>query len=342
MWTLEEAVMSSTLIFVGPNVHCWSYRLLPVDFPIFNDDGETDVATILHYAHTRTSTNDHDHIFALANIFRDIMKEIEIDYKQDIQELMLKFYGLLIKKDLGVLCFGPFSKSAKENETNVAEYKSPMQKFDLPSWTGINGEHFKYSYYKTDFTNYAVVGRALQVTCRGMTNKECRNEISFVASIKPEDIPPLPQPRLHNYGYWILILSIWSPSFTQEKFIAVDNFPGELLKTAERYERIIQKLRNISHFISIKEMKLEWVETPCDFPISYLVFNDLAEKLQDSEDYIILPEVRFTNHFFQTTTIYSVIKKNGDHYKAIGMVHTGYNEYLFDDFAMEEQTFEIH
>ncbi|KAI7851215.1 hypothetical protein BDC45DRAFT_516737 [Circinella umbellata] len=335
MWTLEEAVMSSTLLFVGPNVHCWSYWLMPADFPIFHKNVDTDVASLLHYAHTRTSTKDHDHIFALANIFPDIIKEIKIDYKQDIQELMLKFYGLLIKKDLGVLCFGPFSKSAKENETNVAEYKSPMQKFDLPSWTGINGEHFKYSYYKTDFTNYAVVGRALQVTCRGMTNKEYRNEISFVASIKFEDIPPLPQPRLHNYGYWILILSIWSPSFTQQKSIHIYNLPPQTTELdSNGYEEIIQQLRNISHFISIKGMNLEWVETP--------FFNDLAEKLQDSEEYIILPELRFTNHFFQTTPIYSVIKKNGDHYKAIGMVQTGQEEYLFDDFAMEDQMFEIH
>ncbi|KAG2221000.1 hypothetical protein INT45_004619 [Circinella minor] len=344
MWTLEEAVMSSTLLFVGPNVHCWSYWLMQADFPVFHKNVDTDVATLLHYAHTRTSTKDHDHIFALANIFPDIIKEIEIDYKQDIQELMVKFYGLLIKKDLGVLCFRPFSKSKKDNETNVVEYNSPMQKFDLPSWTGIDGEHFKYGYYKTAFTNYAISGRALQVTCRGMTNKQCYSEISSIASIKPEDIPPYPQSKSSKYyEYWILVISTWSPSFMQEKFIGIYSPPLEFTEIDSKiHEEIIQKLRNISHFISIKEMNIQWVRSPCEIPISYLVFDDLSETLQDSEEYVILPELRFTNHFFQSTPNYSVIKKNGDHYKVVGMVQTGQDEYLFDDFATEEQMFEIH
>ena len=33
------------------------------------------------------------------------MNEITIDYNQDIQELMIQFYGALAKRDLTILCF---------------------------------------------------------------------------------------------------------------------------------------------------------------------------------------------------------------------------------------------
>ena len=105
VWTLEELVMSSKTLFVGCGTHLWWYCISKREFPIFHQDVNRDAAVILYSAHARTSTKEHDHVFALANIFPEIMKEITIDYNQDLQELMIRFYGALSKTDLSILCF---------------------------------------------------------------------------------------------------------------------------------------------------------------------------------------------------------------------------------------------
>ncbi|KAI7846552.1 hypothetical protein BDC45DRAFT_577099 [Circinella umbellata] len=43
---------------------------------------------------------EHDYIFALADIIPDVMKESTIDYNQDIEDYMIRFYGALAEKDM--------------------------------------------------------------------------------------------------------------------------------------------------------------------------------------------------------------------------------------------------
>ena len=143
---------------------------------IFGEARRVTAVSILHWAHTRTSTKEHDLIFALANIFPEVMKEITIDYKQDIQVLMMQFYVALAKKDLSILLFqkhGSYkqicqispSTVVEDSSTKEPEYRVPIQKFDLPSWTVVDGEHIlSYSKYETSFANYTFNERVMQVT----------------------------------------------------------------------------------------------------------------------------------------------------------------------------------
>ncbi|KAI9488667.1 hypothetical protein BDB00DRAFT_35100 [Zychaea mexicana] len=138
LWTLEEAFMSQRLLFVGRNVHSWWYSAANVQelSSMCNSSGEArqwNVSTILHYAHKRASSNEYDRVFALANLFPDIMDEITISYDQPLELLLLQFYCLLAKKDISILFFG-----ANENGPGDSTASFRKLKELLPSWTGID------------------------------------------------------------------------------------------------------------------------------------------------------------------------------------------------------------
>ena len=192
--------MSKKVLFVGRDIHAWWYVLHWFNqiSSLFKKSISQNLCTLLFHAHMRTSTNSHDRIFALANIFPEIIDKINISYDQPIDDLMIQFYGLLAKKDLSILCFGnyvyygtafgsenrlpfltagrrnkPF-KTSNGNNGRIDSYKAPIYKFNfLPSWTGINGEHIIYSKSfpsapkppTTTFQNYSISGRTMKVTC---------------------------------------------------------------------------------------------------------------------------------------------------------------------------------
>ncbi|KAI7851132.1 hypothetical protein BDC45DRAFT_559610 [Circinella umbellata] len=353
MWTLEETVLSSRIIFVGPNAHCWWYRLQEAYFPVFRKKTGNDVATILNYAHARTTTNKHDHVFALANIFPDIMEQIKPDYKQNIQELMLHFYGLLAKKDLSILFFGPYgsyrnmfepssSDVIKINGREEVKYNFPVpiKEFDLPSWTGIYGEHFHDTGYKTSFKNYTVIGRALHLTCRGLSNEQHCKEISRLESFE-DIIPPVPQQNLNGKHSWELVIMVSTPRSTKEKLIGVGRTTKRVLDTND-HKSIALSLRNISHFVSIKNKKLHWIPHKSKLDITWFDFQRLVETLQYTDQYVLLAGVRFINPESTLYTHYPIIKKDGDYYKALGMCRIEHDDYLFNNLTLEEQVFEIH
>ncbi|KAG2222361.1 hypothetical protein INT45_009834 [Circinella minor] len=356
MWTLEETILSTKMLFVGRNVHCWWYRLSKDHFPIFYKDFVCDVATILHYAHTRTSTKEHDCIFALANIFPGVIQEITIDYNQDVQELMMQFYGALAKKDLSILCFGKYthyktmcktscSDSTKKdsNTRKKVDHDIPIQKFNLPSWTGVYGEHFKYGGYKTSFKNYTVSRRVLKITCRGMCNDQHQTDIPAILSITRDDIPPLPQQNANDDCGWLLVIPIRLPGFTNEKFIEVYTvFSGATRLHPEAYRSIIIYLRNLSHFIPINKMNLQWIPARSGITTSWFGFHQLVETMQDFCQYVLLTEVQFTLDDKRFAVRHPILKKVGDHYKAIGLCTIGKDPHFFDNTTLEEQIFEIH
>ena len=175
VWTLEETILSSKMIFVGCRHHYWWCRLAATFQPFDRGSSECNVTRDLHWAHTRPSTKPHDHVFALVNIFPDIMNKLLIDYTQDIQNLMINFYWLLSEKDLSILCFRSrtscayktMCKTSSSNNmindgTMEPEYEVPIQKLDLPFRTDVDGEHLHDS----------IFGRALQLTFSGMTNNQ--------------------------------------------------------------------------------------------------------------------------------------------------------------------------
>ncbi|KAI9246886.1 hypothetical protein BDA99DRAFT_259317 [Phascolomyces articulosus] len=145
LWTLEEAIMSNYIVFVGRNTHLWdTYRVaraadsLGFDIEISNNLFELknrcdrySANFILRHAHARSTTKEHDRAFALGNIFHNLM-DVKVDYGLSLDTVLSNFYSDLIEKDLSVLCFG------KARDT----YKSTIQVIHhLPSWTGIEGAH---------------------------------------------------------------------------------------------------------------------------------------------------------------------------------------------------------
>lgn len=76
-------------------MHLWWYRLQKHAFlPIFRKQSGWDVNAVLYYAHAHNTANEHNRMFAIANIFPSIRENIIIDYEQKIQELMLQSYGV--------------------------------------------------------------------------------------------------------------------------------------------------------------------------------------------------------------------------------------------------------
>ena len=237
IWTLEESLVSPKLLLVSSKNHWWWYLLVESEFPIFHDSYRS-AASILYSAHARISSREYDCIFALANVFPEIMNEIRIDYNQDIQELMMQFYVALAKKDLSILCFQKHdtykgicqispSVVVKDSAMKEPEYKVPIQKFDLPSWTGVGGEHYSKN-YRTSFKNYNVNGRLMEVTCTAMTNNQYLTDISNIASITEADLLPVPQDEWDICNMYTLVIPVRSSGSTEDIFLAVHDYgPAE-------------------------------------------------------------------------------------------------------------------
>lgn len=161
MWTLEEAMMSKQILFVGRNIYMWSnYKdsfivssIKKYMDDLFDRNFKKSANMVLRYSHQRVSTKKHDKIFALINIFHEIIN-INTDYTRDIKDLANDFYSQLIKNDLSIICFGKNSK-----------YKSTID-INLPSWTGVNGTHCTgYIKYEISDIDYSIKEEKLYIKC---------------------------------------------------------------------------------------------------------------------------------------------------------------------------------
>ncbi|KAI8137381.1 heterokaryon incompatibility protein-domain-containing protein [Fennellomyces sp. T-0311] len=149
-WTLEELMMSTRILIVGRDAHLWCLAeskqvkgfkendFISNDMLGFKDKKEKSTNQVLTYAHFRTSTKEHDKIYALANIF-DGMTSIEIDYDSDISVVMNAFYRQLAERDLSLMCFGSIL-----DDEGTPKDTSTMGSYNLPSWTGVAGLHTQY------------------------------------------------------------------------------------------------------------------------------------------------------------------------------------------------------
>ncbi|KAI9268228.1 hypothetical protein BDA99DRAFT_359463 [Phascolomyces articulosus] len=132
LWTLEEALKSKRLLFIGRNIHEWGEDVNEDSLicELVKPLSELKVNEILYYAHRRTTTKDHDRVFALIHLFPDLIdnnyinpsynkplmvqfyewistrkniEKINIDYDQPLEDLMVQFYGVLAKKNICIL-----------------------------------------------------------------------------------------------------------------------------------------------------------------------------------------------------------------------------------------------
>ncbi|KAI7848991.1 heterokaryon incompatibility protein-domain-containing protein [Circinella umbellata] len=197
MWTLEEAIMSNHIVFVGRNAHLWNasriffgagfFLSVPMEhiedlFELFtNSTPSANVA--LRQAHARVTTKEHDRAYALANVFADII-EVKVNYDIPALSAISDFYSDLIENDLSVLCFG---KSRHDYNSTLREY------YDLPSWTGIHGCHLRSDAKLVNIDNiekHILVDRREEDTIEGkIPNHRLQiNNCNYV-SVAPRQFP---------------------------------------------------------------------------------------------------------------------------------------------------------
>ncbi|KAI9268149.1 hypothetical protein BDA99DRAFT_535665 [Phascolomyces articulosus] len=189
LWTLEETTKKSQkLLIVGQNTHVWAGGPTSNESlnGFFNKPSkELSILHILFYVHIRRSTNDHDRVFGLANIFPDVIKNIHNDYNHLLDDLMIQFYGLLAEKDTTILVFGKHDKYKSigvyiETPGGIFNKAKYNHQFSLSSWAGISGEHhmehIRYNAAAGNLSGYEISGRTLRVTYTGITSNLLNND----------------------------------------------------------------------------------------------------------------------------------------------------------------------
>ncbi|KAI8137935.1 hypothetical protein BJV82DRAFT_717783 [Fennellomyces sp. T-0311] len=180
IWTLEEAIMSKRLLFIGRDVHLWSYvhdrnhgdkvtysHTIGHAFiyDLCTKPANMSVSTVLWHARRRTSSKLHDRVFALANLLPGVTADLAFDYNQPLLDAMLHFFGLIAPHDLSILCFGiPFLENHEDIHLQLQEDAL------LPTWTGSSYSHATRLLpdrhnFDASAINCKVDGPLLQLTC---------------------------------------------------------------------------------------------------------------------------------------------------------------------------------
>ncbi|KAI9269118.1 heterokaryon incompatibility protein-domain-containing protein [Phascolomyces articulosus] len=356
LWTLEEAIKSQRLLFVGQNTHLWTdteYHTAYINM-LTRPIEDWNVASVLHFAHLRSSTNAHDRVFALANIFPGIINRININYTQPLEDLMILFYGLLAQGDLSILCFGGYNryksigrvKPHRIATTTMMEHYIPILKFkNLPSWTGVSGEHKmnpSEGSMVTAFKNYRVHGRIMQLTCAGITNfPSLIYAPNGSLSVGYDELPPFP--KYYNNEDWYIRVPIQFPGQSECKYIYLADARG-IGENSYRLRFMVSKwFQLLSLFFNIQKKDLQWHKYPGIHDFITIHF-DLTENIVGIRTHcVILFDIVFKkkNSRWPHLTC-PVIKRNGkNHYKAIGTCNIRNRDDLFSGCTLPEQTFLI-
>ncbi|KAG2218123.1 hypothetical protein INT45_002373 [Circinella minor] len=366
MWTLGETMMSPKLLFVGQDTYMsgttaieWASLGALADKP-----SQWNAATILYYAHARGCTKEHDRVFALANLYPNIMEKITINYDQPILDLLLLFYKLLAQEDLSVLCFGrdgEFYKDIQQNafgsqnrmydtdRTNII----PIRKYDLPSWTGVAGQHELYGggtstgLWKSNFKNYSIDGRFMNVHCTPIWSiDDPRSTINIdpFTAIDPKDLPYLPEEKHDSYN--TLAVKVQFPGCRNPKVMHA-RFHQPSSKNQELNRTLItERMALLSLFMPINKEQFFWVENQskldADGTLTCFV-PSLTEQIDYSAKYAILYGISFQDDKNGKEKMYPIVRQDGDYYKAVGHCLISNAEDFFSDYTLlPEQTFIIH
>ncbi|KAI9274283.1 heterokaryon incompatibility protein-domain-containing protein [Phascolomyces articulosus] len=349
LWTLEEALLSQRLLFLGRNVHLWWYAARAhLDISPFCNGrqlAETKVSTILKYAHQRTSTNSHDRVFALSHIFPEIIHSMgDATYDHPLMDLIIEFYGLLAKRDLSILCFG---------DASHLDLERPIQLFDIPSWTGVHGKHIiefienGKLYPSTTFQNYKMVGKFMQVTCTAISTIDPSQQQIRKATL-PHDsqLPSRPRNRAatddsdNTFEHWTLTASVRLLGHKSSKRVVLDDIYS--FDADDDAMSFSEHLDTVSYFMPVEKKNLFWTddstrqekEKSTDFTF------DLTESIDTSLVYFILSGIQFDLGIPNSTSC-PVIKREGETFKAIGLCHIENYNYFFSDYVVPEMTFII-
>ncbi|KAI9250446.1 hypothetical protein BDA99DRAFT_563969 [Phascolomyces articulosus] len=385
IWTLEEGLMSSNLLFVGQDTYMWWHTA--VQWTALGDlvskPSLWNVSTVLYYAHTRRTTKEHDRVFAIANLFPELMDQITVGYDQPILDFLIKFYGILARHDLSILYFGrdedykriverssfntsPSADNQQQEQQQQNGSLIPIRNYDLPSWTGVEGEHdlnhFSGGLWKTSFKNYSVDGRSMKIHCSSyIPSMNHVNKNNSFISLQHEDLPPLPSALLDSDGndttksdriVFTLAIEVQLPGCDEPKKIPLLAFDfiktnGKLVQRHnEDTMRIISRkeLNWLSLFMPISKDHLFWYKDNAQVSDYTRMEFSITENADPSAQYAILTEVAFEHSLGNIKhKAYPVVRTNGDYYKSIGVCTITRPEYFFAGYEKEvpEKTFVI-
>ncbi|KAI9252857.1 heterokaryon incompatibility protein-domain-containing protein [Phascolomyces articulosus] len=85
LWTLEEIIKSKKLLFVGRNEHQYGDSTLFELNLLTKSPSGLNASQILYHAHQRTSTKEHDRVFALIQLYPEFIDKVKIDYDQPFE-----------------------------------------------------------------------------------------------------------------------------------------------------------------------------------------------------------------------------------------------------------------
>ncbi|KAI9255653.1 hypothetical protein BDA99DRAFT_539801 [Phascolomyces articulosus] len=258
----------------------------------------------------------------------------------------------------------PNKKYNDNNDNEGMQDMMPIQGYNLPSWTGIGGEHQAQEWI-TPFENekYSIHGSIMQIECSGISGS---NITTYAAKerfiLSDQDIPPLPPGGYDKNGnlvFWELVVQIQLPGDTsgQKRLVYVGRTAySPLINNHLSANMFVDTLERLSHFLPIKKEDLQWVRTPVErkqlgeenrprFSFSNLIENT---EFQYDAHYVILCGMPFYRKKFwflpsSYRNYYPVLKKeNGSPYfKTIGLCNTENVQDFFVDYHPNEQVFKI-
>ena len=338
IWTLEEAYMSNTILFLGRNVHLWSSDLdidgsAVTDHFLKNIQSKTDhkwlASTTLWYARTRTSTKAHDRVFALINIFPELKDGINFSYRQPLMDLMVEFYELLAQNDLSILLYGAanYIESDEEIAANRREEASL-----LPSWTGSAGLHLSQDQLKMELINTTIAEYSVSEKCMTICSEFIPIRIEAFDSVEQHEPVEGPYRGYTVDGLpWILCDAETGENVSSEEelltFVAI---PSESQGYYPNY--IKHNGLTTTHFLPVKDGDEDWINT---LSKPTLIGGVLSLVKECTDECFILTEIMFplANELF---LFYPVIGKFEDHYESIGACFL-LDELTFESFVDHDQ-----
>ncbi|KAI8147727.1 hypothetical protein BJV82DRAFT_709466 [Fennellomyces sp. T-0311] len=179
-WALVETMNSTQMVIVGYDVHAWFITAKKQSNYMYEQEWFTqwllgyhsfNLRTInmaLHHLHFRTSSTEHDKLFALATSLYDHDIFIDYDYNADSKLIRKDLYTQMATCDLSILFFG-----SKLDENGNVRATSTMDHYGLPSWTGIEGMHSPYPVFECRVDqgkkHFVDDDMQLHITCRSFT-----------------------------------------------------------------------------------------------------------------------------------------------------------------------------
>ncbi|KAG2224745.1 hypothetical protein INT45_009060 [Circinella minor] len=346
MWTLEEAFISKRILFVGKDVYMWSdvisngdairTRANPFLYTLCNKK-EWCVSTFLFHSHIRQPTRDRYRVDVLSYIFPKVREKLGLmTYNEPPLKWMPQFYGCLAENDISILCFGAYlyyqdiaqphhnqdpsedhlSSTSSGINTNF-EAGVPITKYDLPSWTGVFGEHVPAIGFKKLFQDCRIEKRYMHLTSTSIPISIKNTPGSFKIKQQERCCPG-------HSGFIYPLSPTWLQGVIRLLYIdsskkSITFTATETEETTSTHHASIGEYHQIkaTHILPVERADKYWTTSGLQSSSPQVIggYLSLTENCTDCE---ILEDIQF-EIYRDSIAMPVVVKKDKKHYKAIGI-----------------------